>query len=319
MTALKLYYSPGACSLAPHIALEEVGIAYEPVKVALAKGEQRTPEYLAINPKGRVPVLAEDDWVLTENAAILPYIAQRFPEARLWPSDKREAARAAEWIGWIASTVHIAYAHVRRPERYAADPKAIEDVIAKGKESCRDIWGQVDKKLELRAVGGREGLLGRRSVSSRVLDLGPRPDARLRHGERLPELDRACPAHGRAGGGEACLRARVARAACLERNPLGLNRARLRARRRAFPSPLRGGVGVGGGGSNSDVRACARRLQCLVCRHRALRLRPPPRSAFQAESALPARGRERVAALRRCFSPSGSCFSVLAAKACFRA
>ncbi|MFL5222097.1 MAG: glutathione S-transferase family protein [Microvirga sp.] len=147
MTGLKLYYSPGACSLAPHIALEEAGVAYEPVKVALAKGEQRTPEYLAINPKGRVPVLAEDDWVLTENAAILPYIAQRFPEARLWPSDPREAARTAEWIGWIASTVHIAYAHVRRPERYAADPKAIEDVIAKGKESCRDIWGQVDKKL----------------------------------------------------------------------------------------------------------------------------------------------------------------------------
>ena len=57
---MKLYYSPGACSLAPHIALEEVGIAYEPVKVALAKGEQRTPEYLAINPKGRVPVLAGD-------------------------------------------------------------------------------------------------------------------------------------------------------------------------------------------------------------------------------------------------------------------
>ena len=86
------------------------------------------------------------------------------------------------------------------------------------------------------------------------------------------------------------------------------NRARLRARRRAFPSPLRGGVGVGGGGSNSDVRAWARRsYKCLVRRHRALRLRPPPRSAFQAESALPARGRERVAVLRRCFSPSGSC------------
>ena len=144
---LKLYYSPGACSLAPHVALEEVGVPYEPVKVALAKGEQRTPEYLAINPKGRVPAIAEDGFVLTENAAILPYVAQRFPQAGLWPSDVREAARAAEWIGWIVSTVHIAYAHVRRPERYASDPKAIEDVVAKGKESCRDIWDQVDRKL----------------------------------------------------------------------------------------------------------------------------------------------------------------------------
>src|SRR3954454_12737521 len=103
MTSLKLYYSPGACSLAPHIGLEEDGVAYEPVKVALAKGEQRTPEYLAINPKGRVPVLAEVDCVLTENAGILPYVAHLFPEARLCPPEPREAARAAEWIGWIAS------------------------------------------------------------------------------------------------------------------------------------------------------------------------------------------------------------------------
>lgn len=147
MNKIKLYYSPGACSLAPHIALEEVGAEYEPVKVALAKGEQKTPEYLAINPKGRVPALAEDGWVLTENAAILPYLAQRFPQAGLWPSDPREAGRAAEWIGWIASTVHIGYAHVRRPERYATDPQAIEDVIATGKESCRDIWGQVDRRI----------------------------------------------------------------------------------------------------------------------------------------------------------------------------
>jgi glutathione S-transferase len=147
MQMLKLYYSPGACSLAPHVALEEVGAPYEAVKVALAKGEQRTPEYLAMNPKGRVPVLKDGDFVLTENAAILPYIAQRFSGPGLWPSYAKEAARCAEWIGWIASTVHIAYAHVRRPERYANDPKAIEDVIAKGKESCRDIWGQVDKKL----------------------------------------------------------------------------------------------------------------------------------------------------------------------------
>jgi glutathione S-transferase len=92
-------------------------------------------------------VIAEAVPVVTENAAILPYIAQRFPKAALWPSGPREAGRAAEWIGWIASTVHIAYAHVRRPERYASDPKAIEDVVAKGKESCRDIWGQVDRKL----------------------------------------------------------------------------------------------------------------------------------------------------------------------------
>src|SRR3954463_4579613 len=79
MTQLKLFYAPGACSLAPHIVLEETGAAYEPVRVALAKGEQRTPEYLRINPKGRVPALTEGDWALTENPAILRYLARRLP------------------------------------------------------------------------------------------------------------------------------------------------------------------------------------------------------------------------------------------------
>src|SRR4051794_678268 len=99
MTQLKLFYAPGACSLAPHIVLEETGAAYEPVHVALAKGEQRTPEYLRINPKGRVPALAEGDWALTENPAILRYLARRFPQAghgrspallctRVWPKGR---------------------------------------------------------------------------------------------------------------------------------------------------------------------------------------------------------------------------------------
>jgi glutathione S-transferase len=197
MTDLKLYYSPGACSLAPHVALEEVGVDYEPVKVALAKGEQRTPEYLALNPKGRVPVLAEDGWVLTENAAILPYIAQRFPDAALWPADPREAARCAEWIGWIASTVHVSYAHVRRPERYATDPKAIEDVVAKGKESCRDVWGHPGRSASATpsptptSSCSGPGAAGPRSAST----------------WRTSRTGRRTPAAWRAPGGEAGVRA----------------------------------------------------------------------------------------------------------------
>ena len=147
MTQLKLFYAPGACSLAPHIVLEETGAPYEPVRIALAKGEQRTPEYLKINPKGRVPALVEGDWALTENPPILRYLARRFPEMRLWPEDARPEARCAEWLAWIASTIHVAYAHVRRPERYASGQAAIEDVVAKGKETCRELWAQVDQKL----------------------------------------------------------------------------------------------------------------------------------------------------------------------------
>jgi glutathione S-transferase len=144
---LKLYYSPGACSLASHMALEEAGADYEPVRVNFASAEQRTPEYLRINPKGRVPALAEGDRVVTENPAILHYVARLHPGAKLWPEDPAEEARCAEWLAFISSTVHPAYAHIRRPERYATDPKAKEDVMAKGRESCREIWSMVEAKF----------------------------------------------------------------------------------------------------------------------------------------------------------------------------
>lgn len=144
---LKLYYSPGACSLAPHLALEETGADYEPVRVMLAKGEQNTPEYRRINPKGRVPALAQDDWVVTENPAILRLIAARHPDAGLWPDDPLDEARCAEWLAWLSSTIHVSYAHVRRPERYADGEAAQDAVIAKGKETCREVWRAVDERL----------------------------------------------------------------------------------------------------------------------------------------------------------------------------
>lgn len=146
-TQLTFYYSPGACSLAPHIALEEAQADFEPVRVRLADGEQNTPEYRRINPKGRVPALADGEWALTENPAILRFIARRYPNAGLWPDDPRDEGRCAEWLAWLASTIHVAYAHVRRAERYASDPKAIEDVTAKGRETCRQVWSEVDRRL----------------------------------------------------------------------------------------------------------------------------------------------------------------------------
>jgi glutathione S-transferase len=144
---LKLFYSPGACSLAPHIALEEAGAAFEPVLTSLAAGAQKTPEYLALNPKGRVPALADGDFVLTENPAVLRYIALKFPQARLWPEDAYEDARCTEWLGWCTSGLHIAYAHVRRAERYADSDGAKAEVIRKGIETARVTWEQVERRL----------------------------------------------------------------------------------------------------------------------------------------------------------------------------
>jgi len=84
---LKLYCAPGTCALASHISLEEAGAEYEAVRLNFADGEQRKPEYLAVNPKGRVPALVTDRGILTETPAILAFIAQSFPSARLAPLD----------------------------------------------------------------------------------------------------------------------------------------------------------------------------------------------------------------------------------------
>src|SRR5689334_12295831 len=101
---LRLYYAPGACSLAPHVALEEAGAAFEVRRVDLAAGEQRREEYLAINPLGRVPALTVDDTTICENIAILTYVAQRFAYARLLPLESPLAlGRAYEIMSWLAS------------------------------------------------------------------------------------------------------------------------------------------------------------------------------------------------------------------------
>lgn len=144
---LKLYYSPGACSLAPHIALEETGATFEPVLVKLAEGEQNMPDYRRINFKSRVPAIADGDFVVTENPACLRYVARRYPEASMWPEDGRDEARCAEWLAWMSSTIHVAYAHVRRAERYATDEAAKSNVQARGKESCRELWALVEGRL----------------------------------------------------------------------------------------------------------------------------------------------------------------------------
>jgi len=84
---IKLFYAVNTCSLASHIALEEAGATYTTVRLSFASNEQRGPEYLAINPKGRVPAMVTDRGILTETPAMLAYIAQSFPEARLAPVD----------------------------------------------------------------------------------------------------------------------------------------------------------------------------------------------------------------------------------------
>ena len=123
---LTLYYAPNTCSLATHIALIEAGAAYELVRLSFAAQDQRQPEYLAINPKGRVPALATETGILTETPALLAYVAQSFPAAGLAPLDNAFAfARAQAFNSYLCSSVHVAHAHRMRGYRWADDADAI--------------------------------------------------------------------------------------------------------------------------------------------------------------------------------------------------
>lgn len=115
----KLYYSPGSCALASHLALEEAGADYQAIRVDFKAGEQRSPPYLQINPKGRVPALVTPDGVLTETPAILVYIAQMFPQAALAPlDDPFRFGVAQSFNSYLCSTVHVAHAHKGRGTRW---------------------------------------------------------------------------------------------------------------------------------------------------------------------------------------------------------
>lgn len=106
---LELYFAPGASSMAPHIALHEIGAPFEARPMSFANGELRQPDFLKLNPEGKVPVFVTDGWVLTEVAAILFYLARRFPKADLLPrNDIAAEARAISWMSFIAATVHPA-------------------------------------------------------------------------------------------------------------------------------------------------------------------------------------------------------------------
>lgn len=124
---LRLYYAPDTCALASHIALEQAGAAYETVRVDFAANEQRKPEYVAINPKARVPSLVTERGVLTETPAILTYIAQLWPAARLAPlEDPFALAQVQAFNSYLCSTVHVAHAHRMRGTRWSDHPATID-------------------------------------------------------------------------------------------------------------------------------------------------------------------------------------------------
>jgi glutathione S-transferase len=145
---LKLYYAPHTCALASHIALEQAGANYEAVRVDFGSNQQRSPEYLKINPKARVPALVTERGVLTETPAILAFVAQRYPESRLAPlGDRFALAQVQAFNSYLCSTVHVAHAHRMRGYRWADDPAALEAMKRKVPQTVGECFDLIEREM----------------------------------------------------------------------------------------------------------------------------------------------------------------------------
>jgi glutathione S-transferase len=151
---LKLYFAPGACSTASHIGLEESGAKFEGQALSFAKNEQKTPEYLRINPRGRVPALVIDDGTIVENTAILDYVASRYAP-QLMPKDPAQRARAISLMAWFSNNVHPAFTHIGRPERFADDPAVFDHLKTKGRANFWAALQEIDG-----IIGDKQWIMG---------------------------------------------------------------------------------------------------------------------------------------------------------------
>jgi glutathione S-transferase len=158
---LTLYYSPGACSLATHILLEEAGASFEPALVAIAERAHHAPAFLALNPRGRVPALGVEEAVVTEAVAIMTYIAKAFPDARLIPEDALLASQVYEKLLFFSASVHIAFAQLWRMERFSDDPSTHSAIKESGRRLLSGYFAEIDAMF-----GGNEWLVAHRFTAA---------------------------------------------------------------------------------------------------------------------------------------------------------
>ena len=155
---MKLYFTPGTCALADHIVLAWIGRPYEIQKVP--REERQQPWFLKLNPAGAVPVYEEDGWVLTQNTAILNYLADKFPEAKLG-GDGTPKARAEinRWLAFVNSDMHPAFLPLFNKTAYLEDPAVIEKTKANARSMLRKMFERIDAQL-----AGRDWVVGTRSI-----------------------------------------------------------------------------------------------------------------------------------------------------------
>jgi len=151
---MKLYYSPGACSLAPHIVLEEIGKPYE---TSTMDGSTKTKAYLNINPKGRIPFFSDGELGITEASAIMTYLALSNPSSNLIDTTPLQFARTVEWMNWLATIHTQTIAQNWRPERFTDEESAYAGIQKKGMQGLTETCALIDLKLKQKkwAVGDR--------------------------------------------------------------------------------------------------------------------------------------------------------------------
>lgn len=146
MTRYHLFHSPGACSLAVLIALEEIGEPFKVTHIFVEKGETLRDAYLSINKKARVPALAVNAGLLTEATAILQFLSRAhsdvFVQLDPWPN-----ARMAEWLSWLSSELHPAFAQIWRPGRSTCEEECQTSVARKGTENVQSIFQLIEARL----------------------------------------------------------------------------------------------------------------------------------------------------------------------------
>jgi glutathione S-transferase len=153
-----LHAAPGSCSLAPHIVLEELERPYSLALMSPGHPETKSEEFLRLNPKGRIPVLVADGFILTEAPAILLHLGLTNPDARLLGTDAESIVRATEWFNWLSSAVHaVAVRMVWRPDYFLPDDTAHTALVARGKEHLLSAFALIEDRLARRvwAVGDR--------------------------------------------------------------------------------------------------------------------------------------------------------------------
>ncbi len=143
---LKLYYAPNTCSLAPYIALEEVRASFEPCRVNFTAGEQNSAEYKKLNPKGRVPLLVTDYGVISENVAILAYIAQTHPVQHLAPTDVFHFAQMQAFNTFLSATVHVYHSHKGRGYRWSDDISVQDNLKIKVPQNMLDCFTIIENE-----------------------------------------------------------------------------------------------------------------------------------------------------------------------------